>query len=177
MGVSSLQRKRQMTRTNATKATPRTMRLKRQWSLLVLAGLPLVLLHAVLLLERALHQETMDALALLRWSLALVLLFVLKQVAPRAQCKNSPTLGIAAILIFAMIHLPVAAPEPSLPLAATGLGLALSLAVFDRLCGPLTVAPLPSFVTQAMASAWGLSVSRDTLKDRAPPLRPLAFSS
>ncbi len=148
----------------------RTRRKSRQWSLLVLAGLPLLVLHLGLLLERAMHQETLDALVVLRWSLAVALLVVLKRVAPRAEAFRSPTLGIAAILIFAMIHLPVAAPEPSLPLAATGLGLALSLAVVDRRCGSLSLSPQMALMAGPASLAWSPVVSRDTLKDRAPPV-------
>ena len=81
----------------------RTRRKTRQWSLLVLAGLPLFVLHVGLLIERALHQETLDAIVVLRWSLAVALLVVLKKVAPRLDSLRSPTLGIAAILIFAAI--------------------------------------------------------------------------
>jgi hypothetical protein len=148
----------------------RTRRRSRQWNLLVLAGLPLFVLHLGLLIERAMHQETLDAIVVLRWSLAVALLVVLRRVAPRADSLRSPTLGIAAILIFAMIHLPVAAPEPSLPLAATGLGLALSLAVVDRLCGSLALSPQMAFVAGPASSWWSPVVSRDTLKDRAPPV-------
>jgi len=148
----------------------RTRRRSRKWSLLVLAGLPLFVLHVGLLIERALHHETLDALVVLRWSLAVALLVVLKRVALRADAFRSPTLGIAAILIFAMIHLPVAAPEPSLPLAATGLGLALSLAVVDRWCSSLSLSPQMALMAGPDSSAWSPVVSRDTLKDRAPPL-------
>lgn len=148
----------------------RTRRSSRKWSLLVLAGLPLFALHLGLLIERAMHQETLDALVVLRWSLAVALLVVLKRVAPRADAFRSPTLGIAVILIFAMIHLPVAAPEPSLPLAATGLGLALSLAVVERMCGSLSLNPQMALMARPVSSAWSPVVSRDTLKDRAPPV-------
>ncbi len=150
--------------------TQRTRRKTRQWSLLVLAGLPLFVLHVGLLIERALHQETLDAIVVLRWSLAVALLAVLKRVAPRVDSLRSPTFGIAAILIFGLIHLPVAAPEPSLPLAATGMGLALSLAVVDRRCGSLSLNPQMALMAGPPSSAWGLVVSRDTLKDRAPPV-------
>ena len=148
----------------------KTRRKSRQWRLLVLAGLPLLVLHIGLLLERALHQETLDAIVVFRWTLAVALLVLLKRVAPRIDSLRSPTLGIAAILIFAMIHLPVAAPEPSLPLAATGLGLALSLAVVDRLCGSLALAPQTALMARSTSLAWSPVVSRDTLKDRAPPV-------
>jgi hypothetical protein len=148
----------------------RTRRRSRQWSLLVLAGLPLFVLHLGLLIERALHRETLDAIVVLRWALAVALLVLLKRIAPRADSLRSPTLGIAAILIFAMIHLPVAAPEPSLPLAATGLGLVLSLAVVERLCGSLSISPRLAFAPRPASSAWSPLVSRDTLKDRAPPV-------
>ncbi|HQZ17845.1 MAG TPA: hypothetical protein PLD86_13310, partial [Vicinamibacteria bacterium] len=57
--------------------TQRTRRKTRQWSLLVLAGLPLFVLHLGMLFERALQQETPDAIVLLRWSLAVALLAVL----------------------------------------------------------------------------------------------------
>ena len=132
--------------------------------------MPLLVLHVGLLLERVLHQETLDAIAVLRWSLAVVLLAVLKRLAPRIDSLNSPTLGIAAILIFAMIHLPVAAPEPSLPLAATGLGLALSLFVVDRRCGSRSLNSQMAPWGGSAAFAWSPVVSRDTLKDRAPPV-------
>ena len=148
----------------------RTRRRSRKWSLLVLAGLPLFVLHVGLLIERALHHETLDALVVLRWSLAVALLVVLKRVALRADAFRSPTLGIAAILIFAMIHLPVAVPEPGLPLAATGLGLALSLAVVDRLCGSPFLSPQMALMAGPDSSAWSQVVSRDALKDRAPPV-------
>jgi len=148
----------------------RTRRRSRQWSLLVLAGLPLFVLHLGLLIERALHQETLDAIVVFRWSLAVALLVVLKRVAPRLDSLRSPTLGIAAILIFGLIHLPVAAPEPSLPIAATGMGLALSLAVVDRLCGSLSFNPQMALMARPVSAAWGPVVSRDTLKDRAPPV-------
>ncbi len=141
----------------------------RQWGLLILAGLPLLILHLGLLIERALHQETLDPVVVLRWSLAVALLVVLKRGARQFRSLRSPALGIAAILIFAMIHLPVAAPEPSLPLAATSLGLALSLAVVDRLGGSLGFSLRGTVLAGPAASAWGPIVSRDTLKDRAPP--------
>jgi len=148
----------------------RTRRKSRSWSLLVLAGLPLLALHVGLLVERAMHRETLDAIVVLRWTLAVALLVLLKRVVPRIDTFRSPTLGIAAILIFAMIHLPVAAPEPSLPLAATGLGLALSLVVVDRLCGSLALGPQIFLVAPPGLSDFGPGVSRNTLKDRAPPL-------
>lgn len=135
----------------------------------MLAGLPLFVLHLGLLIERALHQETLDAIVVLRWSLAVALLVVLKRLAPRIEPGRSPTLGIAAILIFGLIHLPVAAPEPSLPLAATGMGLALSLFVVDRLCGSLSLTPQMALLAGPASPAWSLVVARDTLKDRAPP--------
>ena len=159
-----------MVQVKTLKRSQRTRRRSRKWSLLVLAGLPLVVLHVGLLIERALHQETLDALVVLRWSLAVALLVLLKRVAPRIDSLRSPTLGIAAILIFAMIHLPVAAPEPGLPLAATGLGLALSLAVVDRLCGSLSISPQMALMARPVSSAWSPVVSRDSLKDRAPPV-------
>ena len=149
--------------------TFRTRRKSRKWNLLVLAGLPLLALHAGLLVERALHRETLDALVVLRWTLAVALLVLLKRVVPRADQFRSPTLGIAAILIFGLIHLPIAAPEPSLPLAATGLGLALSLAVVDRRCGSLAVSHQMFLLARPGRPGWSLVVSRDTLKDRAPP--------
>ena len=147
----------------------RTRRGSRKWSLLLLAGLPLLALHAGLLVERAMHLETLDAIVVLRWSLAVALLVLLKRVAPRLDDLRSPGIGIAAILIFGLIHLPVAAPEPSLPIAATGFGLALSLVVVDRgrgtlaLCLPSALRSLPE------GSVRALFVSRDVLKDRAPP--------
>ena len=141
----------------------------RKWSLLVLAGLPLLALHAGLLVQRALHRETLDAIVVLRWTLAVALLVLLKRMIPRIDQLRSPTLGIAVILIFGLIHLPVAAPEPSLPLAATGLGLALSLAVVERLCGSLAVSPQMALLARPGGPAWSLIASRDTLKDRAPP--------
>ena len=116
------------------------------------------------------HQETLDPIAVLRWSLAIVLLVLLKRVGPRIDTLRSPTLGIAAILIFAMIHLPVAAPEPSLPLAATTLGVALSLAVTGRLGGSRSLSPQLAFVPRPASSAWRGIVSCDSLKDRAPPV-------
>lgn len=142
----------------------------RQWGLLVLAGLPLLILHLGLLIERALQQETLDPIVVLRWSLAVALLMVLKRGARHLRSLRSPALGIAAILIFAMIHLPVAAPEPSLPLAATSLGLALSLAVVDRLGGSLALSLRMASLAGPAAPSWSLVVSRDTLKDRAPPV-------
>ncbi|HRB12321.1 MAG TPA: hypothetical protein PKU70_04870, partial [Vicinamibacteria bacterium] len=57
--------------------TQTTRRKTRQRSLLVLAGLPLFVLHLGMLIERALQQETPDAIVLLRWSLAVALLAVL----------------------------------------------------------------------------------------------------
>jgi hypothetical protein len=142
----------------------------RQWGLLVLAGLPLLILHLGLLIERALHQETLDPIVVLRWSLAVVLLVVLKRGARQLRSLRSPALGIAAILIFAMIHLPVAAPEPSLPLAATSFGLALSLAVVDGLGGSLALSLRMAALAGPAAPPRGPIVSRDTLKDRAPPV-------
>lgn len=159
-----------MVQKETSKRPPRTRRKSRQWSLLVLAGLPLFVLHVVLLIQRALHQETLDAIAVLRWSLAVALLVVLKRVAPRVDSARSPTLGIAAILIFGLIHLPGAAPEPSLPLAATGVGLALSLFVVDRMCGALSLSPQMALLAGPASPAWSLLVARDTLKDRAPPV-------
>ncbi len=159
-----------MVQVKSSKRTPRTRRKTRQWSLLVLAGLPLLALHLGMLIQRALHQETLDAVVVLRWSLAVALLAVLRRAAPRVHSLRSPTLGIAAILIFGLIHLPVAAPEPSLPLAATGLGLALSLAVVDRSCGSLSLDRQPALMAEPASSAWSQAVSRDALKDRAPPV-------
>lgn len=147
----------------------RARRKSRKWSLLLLAGLPLLALHIGLLIERALHWETIDSVVALRWTLAVALLVVLKRVTLRFDQFRSPTLAIAAILIFAIIHLPIAAPEPSLPLAATGLGLALSLAVVDRRCGSLAVSPRMAFLAQPGYPERSLVVSRDALKDRAPP--------
>jgi len=115
------------------------------------------------------HRETLDATVVLRWVLSVALLLVLKRVAAGAYSFRSPTLGIAAVLIFTLIHAPVAAPEPGLPLAATGLGLALSLAVVDRQCGALSVRPSMISMAQPALSARSPLVSRDTLKDRAPP--------
>jgi len=158
-----------MTLTGTTKRTIRSRRRSRKWSLLVLAGLPLLAMHAGLLVERALHRETLDAIVVLRWTLAVALLVLLKRVAPRLDELRSPTLGIAAILIFALIHLPVAAPEPGLPLAATGLGLALSLAVVDRRRGSLAGSPGMVLSAQPGSPGWSPFVSRATLKDRAPP--------
>jgi len=150
--------------------TQRTRRKTRQWSLLVLAGLPLFVLHLGMLFERALQQETPDAIVLLRWSLAVALLAVLKRAAPRVDSLRSPAIGVAAILIFGLIHLPVAAPEPSLPLAATGMGLALSLAVVDRMGGSLPLDRQVALMAGPASSAWSPAVSRDALKDRAPPV-------
>jgi len=149
--------------------TQKTRLSYRQWGLLILAGLPLLILHLGLLIERALQQETLDPIVVLRWSLAVALLVVLKRGARQLRSFRSPALGIAAILIFAMIHLPVAAPEPSLPLAATSLGLALSLAVVDRLGGSLGFSLRTAALAGPPALPWGPIVSRDTLKDRAPP--------
>lgn len=150
--------------------TQTTRRKNRQRSLLVLVGLPLVVLHLGLLIERALQQETLDAIVVLRWSLAVALLAVLKRAAPRIDSLRSPAIGIAAVLIFGLIHLPVAAPEPSLPLAATGMGLALSLAVVDRMCGSLSLDRQLALMARPASSAWSPVVSRDALKDRAPPV-------
>jgi hypothetical protein len=148
----------------------RTHRRSRGSSLLLLAGIPLVILHAGLLLERALHRETLDEVVIIRWGLAIALLAVLKRAAPRIHSLQSPTLGIAAILIFALIHAPVAAPEPSLPIAATGFGLALSLAVIEGLPGRLSVNPSTDLMVQPASAALSPLVSRETLKDRAPPV-------
>jgi hypothetical protein len=154
-----------------TKAPNRPQRTRRRarWNLLVLAGLPLVVLHLGLLLERALHRETLDSFVVVRWALAVALLILLKRAGFELRSLQLPNVGIAAVLIFTLIHAPVAAPEPALPLAVTGLGLALSLAVVDRKGGTPAVglvvhglAPRPSF-------ALGQGVSRETLKDRAPP--------
>ncbi len=158
-----------MVKSETPSGVKRTQRRSRGSNLLLLAGIPLVLLHAGLLLERALHRETLDAVVVLRWGLAIALLAVLKRVAPRIHSLQSPTLGIAAILIFALIHAPVAAPEPSLPLAATGCGLALSLAVIDRLPGTLSVNPSTDLMAQPASAGMSPLVSRETLKDRAPP--------
>lgn len=158
-----------MAQVKSSRGTPRTRRKTRQWSLLILAGLPLFALHLGMLIERALHQETLDAVVVLRWSLAVALLAVLKRAAPRVDSLRSPTLGIAAILIFGLIHLPVAAPEPSLPLAATGLGLALSLAVVDQSRGSLSPDRQLALRAEPASSAWSEAVSR-ALKDRAPPV-------
>ncbi|MBK5257936.1 MAG: hypothetical protein JJE39_18075 [Vicinamibacteria bacterium] len=127
-------------------------------------------LHAGLLVERATHRETLDAAVVFRWVLSIALLVIFRRLAAGAYSFRSPTLGIAAVLIFALIHTPVAAPEPSLPLAATGFGLALSLAVVDRRCDAL--AALRSMVLMAppVSSAGSSLISRETLKDRAPPV-------
>jgi hypothetical protein len=150
--------------------TRTTRRKARQRSLLVLVGLPLVVLHLGMLLERALHHETLDAMVVLRWSLAVALLAVLKRAAPRVDSLRSPAMGIAAVLIFGLIHLPVAAPEPSLPLAATGMGLALSLFVVDRWSGSLSLDRQSALLAGPASSAWSPVVPRDALKDRAPPV-------
>jgi hypothetical protein len=170
-GRSILQpRKRTMVQVKTLNRSQRTRRRSRKWSLLVLAGLPLLFLHLGMLIERALHQETMDAIVVVRWSLAVALLVLFKRMAPQIGSFRSPTLGIAAILIFAVIHLPVAAPEPGLPLAATGFGLALSLAVMDRLCGSLGLGPQLAFAARPASPVWSPLVLRDRLKDRAPPV-------
>lgn len=147
-----------------------TRRKSRGWGLLALAGLPLIVLHLGLLFERAMSQETLDVIVVLRWSLAVALLVVLRRLASRIDSIRSPALGIAAILVFAMIHLPVAAPEPGLPLAATGLGMALSLAVVDRRRRTLPLCPRLALMDRPTSSAWSAVVSRDALKDRAPPV-------
>lgn len=146
-------------------ATLKTRRL----NLLVLAGLPLVLMHVGLLLERALRQEMMDGLVLSRWLLSIGLLFLLRRFETRELSFKSPTVAIAAILIFALIHAPVAAPEPALPLAATSLGLALALVVIERL-GGVGASILPAIrLTCPPSGAGSLGLSHECLKDRAPP--------
>lgn len=138
-------------------------------NLLVLAGVPLLLMHVALLVERALRQEMMDGLVLTRWVLSIGLLFLLRRFETRELSFKSPTAAIATVLIFALIHLPIAAPEPALPLAATGLGLALALVILDHQ-GAVQALVLPLIrLARSVSRAGSLGLSQERLKDRAPP--------
>ena len=159
-----------MTQTAPLNRSSRSRRRARRWSLLVLAGLPLLVLHVGLLVERAMHLESLDPVIVLRWVLSVALLVVLKRGAAGTRRFKSPTLGIAAVLIFALIHMPVIAPEPALPLAAAGLGLAMCLAIVDRRRGNSSAHPAMIYLAQPFSSAWSPFVSREALKDRAPPI-------
>jgi hypothetical protein len=150
--------------------TTQTRRWTRGSNLLLLAGIPLVILHAGLLLERAMHRETLDAVVIARWGLAAALLVVLGRLASRIRTIQSPALGVAAILIFALIHAPVAAPEPGLPLAATALGLALSLLAFEELYGAVGTDDQTGSPAGPKRSSLCCAGSCETLKDRAPPV-------
>ena len=149
--------------------TRRNPQRRRRLNLLVLAGLPLVLMHLGLLLERALRQEIMDGLTATRWLLSVGLLFLLRRFEARELSFRSPTVAIAAILIFALIHAPVASPEPALPLAATALGLALALVVLERF-GGVGALMLPTFrLARPLSGLGSLGLSHEGVKDRAPP--------
>ncbi len=136
----------------------------------MLGGLPLLALHVGMLVERVMHRETLDATVVLRWVLSVALLVVLKRVAAGTPWFGSPMLGVAAVLIFALIHAPVVAPEPNVPLAATGIGFALALAVVDRLSTALAARPNLIFAAPSAAPAWSSLVSRETFRGRAPPI-------
>ncbi len=158
-----------MAQSGALNRSARTRRRSRRWNLLVLAGLPLVVLHLAFLMARATHPEGTDAVVAIRWVLSIALLVLLRRGLPRLRSLQSPAVAVSAILIFALIHAPAAAPEPGLPLAATGMGLALSLAVVDRRCGSLVASLLMDPLAQPSSLASSLGVTRETLKDRAPP--------
>jgi len=136
----------------------------------MIAGL-LFALHAALLAERALAWESIEATIALRWVLSIGLLLLLRRLQRDGFSFGSPGLGLAAVLAFALIHTPAAAPEPGLPIAATGMGVALSLAAV-RGPGRPTASPLA-----IVARAWELSASdqltasSEGIKDRAPPSR------
>lgn len=140
-----------------------------RWSLLAFAALPLAVLHVAMLLERATHRDTIDATVVARWSLALVLLLCLRRAKVQTASMRRPTAVVGAVLIFALIHAPVAAPDPALPLAATGIGLTLSLALLHpgrtRITAPIRA---PGLVV-APPSDGDLGGVLEILKDRAPP--------
>jgi hypothetical protein len=158
-----------MKKTEANNRSRGSRKRAQRWSLLVLLGLPLLVLHVGLLVERAMHRESLDATVIVRWVWSVVLLLVLKRATAGNQLFRSPSLGIATVLIFVLIHAPVIAPEPGLPLAAAGLGIALWLAVEGGRGNPW-VDPTLVHPAQPTSSAWSPFVSRKALKGRAPPI-------
>jgi len=145
------------------------VRKPRRSGLLLCASVPLIVFHAGLLLERAMHRESIDALVTLRWVLSIAFLIALRGLGSRLKTIDPRTLGIALVLIVALVHAPVTAPDPGLPLAAAGLGLALSMAIFDRRRGTLAVGDRSCRTTRpAFATVRG-DVALRGLKDRAPP--------
>lgn len=159
-----------MARSKSSNQANRTRRGARRWILFLLACLPLVILHLGMLVERVIHQETIDPFIAFRWTLAAVLLVLAQRAGFGLSALRSPTLGIAAILIFSVIHAPTTAPDPGLPLAVTGLGLALSLAVVDRRCGVLSLGLHGYTLARPASSSVGPGTTRETLRDRAPPV-------
>jgi len=141
----------------------------RRWSLLVVAGLPLLALHVALLVERATHRENLDATAILRWVLSVVFLVIFQRLMGRTRAFQSRRLGMAGVLIFLLIHSPAIAPEPSAPLAATSMGLALGLVVVGRKFSAFSTPRLTAPAARADFTAWIPFVSPEALKDRAPP--------
>lgn len=158
-----------MTPANSTRRAGRTRARSRRRNLLVIAGLPLLALHVGLLVERATHRETLDATVVLRWILSIVLLVILQRGMGRTPAFQARKLGMAALLIFVLIHAPVIAPEPSAPLAATSLGLALGLVVVGRRFSAVSTPRSMVLTARADSAAWIPFVSPEALKDRAPP--------
>ena len=168
--VSSGLRKHMM----AQKACPgnRSKRVRKSGrsALAWLVGVPLVGFHMGLLAQRALGTEALDPVAVIRWLLSLALLAFLQRATFSFGSIRSPAVGIAAILVVALIHAPVAAPEQGLPIAATGLGLALSVGILCRTGGRLPSLLQSEPIARSAISVPCLSVARATLKDRAPPV-------
>lgn len=138
-------------------------------SLLLLAAAPLIVFHAGLLLERAMHRETLDTLVALRWTLSLAVLALLRSRALRLRALDGRTLAIVLLLVVTMIHAPVGVPEPAVPMAAAGLGLALALMVLDAQDGvraPDLHVGFGGFPTFTKGNG---AETRRAVKGRAPP--------
>lgn len=140
----------------------------RRWLLLPLAG-ALLVFHVGLLAARLSEWQALDATVILRWALSAFVLIVLKQLGTPSFSNASPGLGLAAVLAFSLIHTPATAPEPAMPIAATGLGVALSLAAWSPRAGALTPLPALASFVRHFEPAWNPVVSREALKDRGPP--------
>ncbi len=150
---------------------PRSRRKSWTSALFLLAGVPLIVFHAGLLVERALHLETLDTLIAVRWVLSIALLVVVGLASSRLRTLDTRTLVITLALIVALVHAPVAVPEPTLPLAAAGLGLALSVALLDRRRDRLDPDDRSGQVSHPARMSAPTDVALEALKDRAPPGR------